>query len=109
MNLKDILGQMSWKEIVALAASVGTLASPIDILPETILGPLGFGDDAIAVVVAGFTLYKAVKAYRAAHPKGGAAGGTAQGAPEPGPQARPDAGGKGPRIIVDPPEPGSRK
>ncbi|GAA1876204.1 DUF1232 domain-containing protein [Myceligenerans crystallogenes] len=103
---------MNWKEILALVASIGTIASPIDIIPD-FLGPLGLADDAVAVVVAGITLYKAVKtlrAARAAKAAGEAAGDAAKGAPKPPPASpAPGGPGKGPRIIVDPPEQGGRR
>jgi uncharacterized membrane protein YkvA (DUF1232 family) len=109
---------MNWKEILALVASIGTLASPIDLVPEAILGPIGLSDDLIAVVVAGFTLYKAVKVFResraakaaggTAEGAAGGAAGTAGGAKEaPGaakPAGPPPSPGKGSRIIVDPGE-----
>lgn len=99
---------MNWKQILALAASIGTVASPIDLIPD-FLGPLGLADDAVAIVVAGVTLYKAVKAFRAARAvkntadaaknagRAGSAGGAAGAA---GGAAGPT--GQGARIIADP-------
>ncbi|RPF22205.1 YkvA family protein [Myceligenerans xiligouense] len=98
---------MNWKQIIALAASIGTIASPIDLIPDAI-PILGLSDDAVAVVVAGYTLYKAVKAFRAARmakAAGGAAKGAADGAggaAKPAGTTSPPAGGA--KIIVDPGE-----
>lgn len=113
---------MNWKQIIALAASIGTIASPIDLIPDAI-PILGLSDDAVAVVVAGYTLYKAVKAFRAARlakAAGGAAKGAADAAKGAGGAAK-GAGGaarptgtppasNGAKIIVDPGEqPGGRR
>ncbi|MBO0609959.1 YkvA family protein [Myceligenerans salitolerans] len=108
---------MNWKQIIALAASIGTIASPIDLIPDAI-PILGLSDDAVAVVVAGYTLYKAVKAFRAARmakAAGGAArnaADAAKGTTKPGgtsPGTTPPAA-NGAKIIVDPgDQPGRRK
>jgi len=39
-------------------------ASPIDLIPEILAGPLGFGDDAVVLVAAGVAIYRIVKARR---------------------------------------------
>ena len=33
-------------------------ASPIDLIPEIVAGPLGFGDDAVVLVGAGFAIWR---------------------------------------------------
>lgn len=86
--------KFTWQEILTFVAGAGYVASPIDLLSEGVLGPLGLGDDAIAIVIAGVTLYKAIRRFRehrtvpgttgdttGAGSKGGAAadGGTASG------------------------------
>jgi uncharacterized membrane protein YkvA (DUF1232 family) len=43
--------------IVALGAIVYGV-SPIDVLPELLMGPLGFGDDIAVVLGAGFAVWK---------------------------------------------------
>ncbi|GAB4084869.1 hypothetical protein GCM10028784_14990 [Myceligenerans cantabricum] len=96
---------MNWKQIIALAASIGTIASPIDLIPDAI-PILGLSDDAVAVVVAGFTLYKAVQSFRAAR-AAKAGGGGAKGAGDAAPGTAKPTGsqgptGKGAKIIVDP-------
>ncbi|WP_211357299.1 YkvA family protein [Nocardioides rubriscoriae] len=50
-----------------LAAMVGALvylASPVDVLPEVVLGPLGLVDDAGVVTVVGIWVYTLVQARR---------------------------------------------
>jgi uncharacterized membrane protein YkvA (DUF1232 family) len=50
-----------------LAAMVGALvylASPVDVLPEIVLGPLGLVDDAGVVTVVGIWVYRLVQARR---------------------------------------------
>lgn len=102
---------MNWKQIIALAASIGTIASPIDLIPDAI-PILGLSDDAVAVVVAGYTLYKAVKAFRAAR-LAKAAGGAAKGAADAAKGGRPTGPTpppQGAKIVVDPGEqPGGRR
>ncbi|GAB3173538.1 hypothetical protein GCM10027059_44740 [Myceligenerans halotolerans] len=104
---------MNWKQIIALVASIGTIASPIDLIPDAI-PILGLSDDAVAVVVAGYTLYKAVTAFRAAR-AAKAAGGAAKGAADAArdaakPTGTPPPAGNGAKIIVDPGEqPGGRR
>jgi uncharacterized membrane protein YkvA (DUF1232 family) len=36
-------------------------ASPIDLIPEILAGPLGFGDDAVVLVAAGVAIYRILK------------------------------------------------
>jgi hypothetical protein len=66
--------KFTWQEILTFIAGAGYVASPIDLLSEGVLGPLGLGDDAIAIVIAGVTLFKAVQRFRQHRPKPGAAG-----------------------------------
>jgi uncharacterized membrane protein YkvA (DUF1232 family) len=40
-------------------------ASPIDLIPEIIAGPLGFGDDAVVLIAAGVAIYRILKNRRA--------------------------------------------
>lgn len=68
--------KFTWREILTFVAGAGYVASPIDLLSESFLGPLGLGDDAIAIVIAGVTLFKAVQRFRQHRPAPGAAGST---------------------------------
>jgi uncharacterized membrane protein YkvA (DUF1232 family) len=36
-------------------------ASPIDLIPEILAGPLGFGDDALVLIAAGVAIYRILK------------------------------------------------
>ena len=69
--------KFTWQEIFTFIAGAGYVASPIDLLSEAVLGPLGLGDDAIAIVIAGVTLYKAVQRFRKHRPVPGTTGDTA--------------------------------
>jgi len=69
--------KFTWQEILTFVAGAGYVASPIDLLSEGVLGPLGLGDDAIAIVIAGVTLFKAIQRFRKHRP--GAAGDTPSG------------------------------
>lgn len=66
--------KFTWQEILTFIAGAGYVASPIDFMSESFLGPLGLGDDAIAIVIAGVTLFKAVQRFRQHRPKPGAPG-----------------------------------
>lgn len=63
-----VIGFVMWRFQVpprGLAAMVGALvylASPVDVLPELVLGPLGLVDDAGVVAVVGIWVYKLVQA-----------------------------------------------
>ncbi|MEU4386932.1 DUF1232 domain-containing protein [Promicromonospora sp. NPDC023805] len=76
--------KFTWQEILTFIAGAGYVASPIDLLSEGVLGPLGLGDDAIAIVIAGVTLFKAVQRFRQHRPKPGAPGDTSSGSPKQG-------------------------
>ena len=39
-------------------------ASPIDLIPELLAGPLGFGDDALVLIAAGVAIYRIMKKRR---------------------------------------------
>ncbi|MFD2796284.1 DUF1232 domain-containing protein [Promicromonospora vindobonensis] len=71
--------KFTWQEIFTFIAGAGYVASPIDLLSESVLGPLGLGDDAIAIIIAGVTLYKAVQRFRKHRPVKGTTGDTASG------------------------------
>ena len=71
--------KFTWQEIFTFVAGAGYVASPIDLLSEGVLGPLGLGDDAIAIIIAGVTLYKAVQRFRKHKPVPGTTGDTASG------------------------------
>lgn len=43
-------------------------ASPIDIVPELLAGPLGFGDDALVLVAAGVAIWRILRKRRADGP-----------------------------------------
>jgi uncharacterized membrane protein YkvA (DUF1232 family) len=48
----------------AVLIGVGALlygASPIDLIPELLAGPLGFGDDALVLIAAGVAIYRILK------------------------------------------------
>jgi hypothetical protein len=71
--------KFTWQEILTFIAGAGYVASPIDLLSEGVLGPLGLGDDAIAIIIAGVTLYKAVQRFRKHRPVPGTSGDTTAG------------------------------
>jgi hypothetical protein len=71
--------KFTWQEIFTFIAGAGYVASPIDLLSESVLGPLGLGDDAIAIIIAGVTLYKAVQRFRKHRPVPGTTGDKASG------------------------------
>ncbi|MCP2263768.1 DUF1232 domain-containing protein [Promicromonospora thailandica] len=73
--------KFTWQEILTFIAGAGYVASPIDLLSEGVLGPLGLGDDAIAIIIAGVTLYKAVQRFRKHRDVPGASGPTTGGSP----------------------------
>jgi hypothetical protein len=50
--------------VVAMVGALVHLASPIDVLPEALLGPLGLVDDAGVVTGVAFFVYKLVTARR---------------------------------------------
>ena len=50
-------------------------ASPIDLVPELLAGPLGFGDDALVLIAAGVAIYRILKKRRS----GPTASGTMEG------------------------------
>jgi uncharacterized membrane protein YkvA (DUF1232 family) len=48
----------------AVLIGVGALlygASPIDLIPEILAGPLGFGDDALVLIGAGVAIYRILR------------------------------------------------
>jgi uncharacterized membrane protein YkvA (DUF1232 family) len=48
--------------LVAMAGALVYLASPVDVLPEVVLGPIGLIDDAGVVTVVAIWVYKLVQA-----------------------------------------------
>ncbi len=53
-----------YSTLKAALIAVGALlygASPIDLIPEFLAGPLGFGDDALVLVAAGVAIYRILK------------------------------------------------
>ncbi|WP_189669981.1 DUF1232 domain-containing protein [Promicromonospora soli] len=76
--------KFTWQEILTFIAGAGYVASPIDLLSEGVLGPLGLGDDAIAIIIAGVALFKAVQRFRKHRPVPGTTGGTTPGSATPG-------------------------
>ena len=50
--------------VVAMVGALVYLASPVDVLPEVVLGPLGLVDDAGVVTAVGIWVYKLVQARR---------------------------------------------
>ncbi|WP_275003976.1 DUF1232 domain-containing protein [Promicromonospora iranensis] len=71
--------KFTWQEILTFIAGAGYVASPIDFMSEAFLGPLGLGDDAIAVIIAGVTLFKALQRFRQHRPGKGTTGDTTPG------------------------------
>jgi uncharacterized membrane protein YkvA (DUF1232 family) len=63
-----VVGYLMWRYripprgLVAMGAAALYLISPIDLLPEAILGPLGLVDDAGVVAAVVLFVYKLVKA-----------------------------------------------
>ena len=48
----------------AVLIALGALlygASPIDLIPEILAGPLGFGDDALVLIAAGVAIFRILK------------------------------------------------
>lgn len=102
--------KFTWQEILTFIAGAGYVASPIDLLSEGVLGPLGLGDDAIAIVIAGVTLFKAVQRFRQHRPGKGAAGDSTSGTPKQGgatPGAAPSASEKPGSYATDKTIPGT--
>jgi uncharacterized membrane protein YkvA (DUF1232 family) len=46
--------------LIALGALIYG-ASPIDLIPEFLAGPLGFGDDALVLIAAGVAIFRIMK------------------------------------------------
>jgi uncharacterized membrane protein YkvA (DUF1232 family) len=46
--------------LIALGALIYG-ASPFDLIPEFLAGPLGFGDDALVLIAAGVAIFRIVK------------------------------------------------
>ena len=65
-----VVGYLMWRYripprgLVAMGAAALYLISPIDLVPEAVLGPLGLVDDAGVVVAVVIFVYKLVKARR---------------------------------------------
>jgi uncharacterized membrane protein YkvA (DUF1232 family) len=61
------------RTISAVLVAIGAVvygASPIDVLPELLMGPLGFGDDIAVVLGAAFAVWKLLSGR---DPRGGGA------------------------------------
>jgi uncharacterized membrane protein YkvA (DUF1232 family) len=57
--------------VVSVLVAVGALlygASPIDLIPEILAGPLGFGDDAVVLVAAGVAIWRILSNRRKGEP-----------------------------------------
>ena len=65
-----LIGFVMWRYripprgLLAMIGALVYLASPIDVLPEVMLGPLGLLDDAGAVTAAAIFVYKLARAKR---------------------------------------------
>jgi uncharacterized membrane protein YkvA (DUF1232 family) len=65
-----VLGYVMWRYripprgLIAMGAAAVYLVSPIDVVPEAVLGPLGLVDDAGVAVAVVLFVYKLVKAHR---------------------------------------------
>lgn len=63
-----VIGYVMWRfrvpprGVVAMFAALAYLATPVDVLPEVVLGPLGLVDDAGVVTGVAFFVYRLVKA-----------------------------------------------
>ncbi len=66
MILRDYAGgayrQVSWKAVLAVAAAVAYVLSPIDLIPD-FLGPLGFTDDVLVVALTWGLVKRELRAY----------------------------------------------
>lgn len=49
------------KSVLIAVGAILYGASPIDIVPELLVGPLGFGDDAIVLVTAGVAIWRILR------------------------------------------------
>ena len=110
--LKRWLGLSPWKLALAVVGYVYAV-TPIDILPEAILGPFGLGDDAGIVVLSTTMLLSASGRYlddRRAHAYSAAAdaGAESPATDAPNPTTSPSVGREielGPAAIVEPDTP----
>jgi uncharacterized membrane protein YkvA (DUF1232 family) len=65
-----VIGVVMWRYrvpprgLIAMIGSLVYLVSPVDVLPEVVLGPLGLLDDAGAVTAAAIFVYKLVAVKR---------------------------------------------
>ena len=66
----SVIGFVMWRYripprgLIAMVGALVYLASPVDVLPEVILGPIGLLDDAGAVTAAAVFVYKLVTVKR---------------------------------------------
>jgi uncharacterized membrane protein YkvA (DUF1232 family) len=57
--------------LVSVLIGIGALlygASPIDLIPEILAGPLGFGDDAVVLVASGVAIWRILSNRRKGEP-----------------------------------------
>jgi len=65
-----VIGLVMWRYqvplrgVVAMIAALAYLATPVDVLPEVVLGPLGLVDDAGVITGVAFFVWKLVRARR---------------------------------------------
>jgi uncharacterized membrane protein YkvA (DUF1232 family) len=70
-----VIGFVMWRYripprgLVAMAGALVYLVSPVDVLPEVLLGPLGLVDDAGVVTAVAIWVYKLVQARRMFQPQ----------------------------------------
>ncbi len=57
--------QVPPRGLVAMVTALFYLATPVDVLPEIVLGPLGLVDDAGVITGVAFFVYRIVRARRA--------------------------------------------
>lgn len=63
-----VIGYVMWRfqvpprGVVAMFVALGYLATPVDVLPEVVLGPLGLVDDAGVITGVALFVYRIVKA-----------------------------------------------
>lgn len=81
-----VIGFVMWRfrvpprGVVAMFVALFYLATPVDVLPEAILGPIGLVDDAGVVTGVAFFVYRLVRARNALR-QGGVIGGRDRSAP----------------------------
>ena len=63
---RDWRKRVSRRQVWAIVACIAYVASPLDLMPEAILGPLGLPDDVAALVAAALLFISGRRARRSA-------------------------------------------